>query len=86
MFWVVSRLLFGILLAWTYASMRPRYGEGPKTAAFAAVPYWCLLTMISAAMALVGLSPWSLFALGSVIAAIEFVIEANVAGHFYAEA
>ncbi len=30
-FWVVSRLTFGILLAWTYASMRPRYGAGPRT-------------------------------------------------------
>ena len=36
-FIVVVNLLWGILIAWTYASMRPRYGKGSKTAFFAAV-------------------------------------------------
>ena len=85
-FWVVSRLGLGTLFAWTYASMRPRYGAGPKTAALAAIPYWSLLTMINAAMAFAGIYPWSFFALGSALTAIEFTIEASVAGYFYAEA
>ncbi len=84
-FWVVSRLTFGILLAWTYASMRPRYGPGPKTAAFAALPFWSLLMLISAAWALIGMSTWGYVALVGVIMAIEFLVEANVAGYLYAE-
>ena len=85
-FWVVSRLTFGILLAWTYASMRPCYGAGPKTAALAALPFWGLLTLIGGAFVLIGMSTWGYFALGTVVTAIEFAIEANVAGYVYAEA
>jgi hypothetical protein len=38
--WVVIDFLMGLVVIWTYASMRPRYGPGPRTAVFAAlVPY-----------------------------------------------
>jgi len=37
---VVETLLLGSLLAWSYASIRPRFGPGIVTAARAAVPIW----------------------------------------------
>lgn len=38
--WVSIDFLMGLLVVWVYASMRPRFGPGPKTAVFAGlVPY-----------------------------------------------
>ena len=33
--WIAVDFLFGILVVWTYAAIRPRFGPGPKTAAMA---------------------------------------------------
>jgi len=82
---VVSLLLLGILVAWTYASMRPRYGVGSKTATMAAIQIWCLVMLISAGLTFIGLFTWGFFALGSVITAGELLIGANVAGYLYSE-
>ncbi len=84
-FIVVVNLLWGLLIAWTYASMRPRYGEGSKTAFFAAVQVWCVVTLLTLFMAFVGMFTWGFFALGSVIGAVELLIGANVVGYLYAE-
>ena len=82
---VVVALLMGIVVAWTYALMRPRYGAGVKTAVFAAAQLWCVITLMFGAMTLTGLFTWSYFALGSVIAAVELLIATNVAGYLYSE-
>jgi hypothetical protein len=38
--WITIDFLMGILVVWTYASIRPRFGPGPKTAVLAGlVPY-----------------------------------------------
>ncbi len=82
---VVVGLLMGIVVAWTYALLRPRYGAGVKTAVFAAAQLWCVITLMFGAMTLAGLFTWSYFALGSVITAAELLLGANVAGYLYAE-
>ncbi len=84
-FIVVLNLMWGLLIAWTYALMRPRYGAGSRTAFFAALQVWCVVTLVSMFMAFIGMFPWSLLALGSVVAALEFLIGANIAGYLYAE-
>ena len=38
--YVVSDLVIGLLLVWTYAAMRPRFGPGPRTAVHAALLVW----------------------------------------------
>lgn len=82
---VVVALLMGIVVAWTYALMRPRYGAGPKTAVFAALQLWCVITLIFAAMTLTGLFTWSYFALGSLVSAGELLLAGYVAGYVYSE-
>src|SRR6266550_4500926 len=39
---IVMDLLLGILLVWTYAAIRPRFGPGAKTAVYAALLFWVL--------------------------------------------
>ena len=82
---VVVALLMGIVAAWTYALLRPRYGAGPKTAVFAALQLWSVITLIFAAMTLTGLFTWSYFALGSVVSAGELLLATYVAGYVYSE-
>ncbi len=37
---IASNFVIGILLVWLYAAMRPRFGPGFRTAAYAALPIW----------------------------------------------
>ena len=37
---IVSQFVIGLLVAWLYAAMRPRFGPGMKTAMYAAFPIW----------------------------------------------
>ena len=37
---IVSQFVIGLLLAWLYAAMRPRFGPGVKTAVYAALVVW----------------------------------------------
>lgn len=38
--WIVSDFLFGLLIVWAYAAMRPRFGPGVSTAVKAALLVW----------------------------------------------
>lgn len=38
----VSGFVFGIVALWIYASIRPRFGAGPKTALYAGLAVWIL--------------------------------------------
>lgn len=44
--WAISSLLFGVLIAWLYAAIRPRFGAGWKTAAIAAAFVWAFFTVV----------------------------------------
>lgn len=44
--WVISSLLFGLLTAWLYAAIRPRFGAGWKTAAITAAFVWAFFTVL----------------------------------------
>lgn len=41
-FWVVYGFILGILAVWLYASIRPRYGAGTKTAVLAGFAFWVI--------------------------------------------
>ena len=45
--WITIDFLLGLLVVWTYAAIRPRFGPGPKTAILAAlVPYIAISLMM----------------------------------------
>jgi hypothetical protein len=41
-FYIVMDFIVGILTVWLYASIRPRYGPGPKTAIYSGLTVWFL--------------------------------------------
>ena len=43
LFWLIGiTFVLGILAVWTYASIRPRFGAGPKTALCAGLAVWAM--------------------------------------------
>ena len=77
--WIVVDFLFGILLVWTYAAMRPRLGAGPKTAILAGLVIYASATLVVFGFTMMGMLTMTLFVKGS-IAAIVSTLAASVAG------
>ena len=78
-FWLWG-FLVGIYSLWLYATIRPRFGPGPKTAAIAAIAVWVpasLLAMI--APAALQLFRYRLALIGVVLGLVKIVI-GTVAG------
>ena len=44
--WIVVDFLYGILLVFAYAAMRPRFGPGPKTAVISALTLFLAITIV----------------------------------------
>ncbi len=82
--WVVYAFVLGLLIAWTYASIHPRFGTGPKTAACAGVTVWILHTLLPAVgVANMGLMEFNVLALAWTL--VEMGLAGMVAGRFYGE-
>ena len=83
---VVLSLAWGLLIAFTYAAMRPRFGEGPKTALIAGAQIWCVAALMMSFFTAAGMFTWGYFVTGGLVGIVETVIGAQVAGVLYSEA
>ena len=55
---IIITFLFGIILVWIYAAIRPRFGPGPKTAVIAGLTMWAIAwLLISASLFVAGMFP-----------------------------
>ena len=77
---LVLGFALGITMVWLYAAIRPRLGAGPKTAACAAATVWFLAYCYSSiGMAITGLFPARMIAIGVAWGLAELII-AGIAG------
>ncbi len=77
---ILTDLVLGIFIVWLYADMRPRYGAGPNTAAWAGFATWFLIVLVHAlGESPVGMIPMRLYVLPG-LAALIFMPLAAVAG------
>ncbi|HEX9564430.1 MAG TPA: hypothetical protein VF981_10685 [Gemmatimonadaceae bacterium] len=84
--WVVMELIWGVLVVWTYAAIRPRLGPGPKTAAMAGlIPYIAVLSVMSQ-QTLGGMMPVNLFWQGAVFALVSIMAGSIAGAWVYKEA
>lgn len=84
--WVAIDFVLGVLLVWTYAAMRPRFGAGPKTAVFAAIVPWLAISLVLTGLTQSGLFPMALH-VKMVIVTFFIASIGSVAGaKFYQEA
>lgn len=71
--WLVFDFLCGIALVWLYASIRPRYGAGPRTAIVAGIALWFITHLAFSAWAFTGLYSTGIVAastVGGLVAAV----------------
>ncbi len=73
--WLTYGFLCGIVLVWLYASIRPRYGPGARTAVIAGLALWLITHLAFAAWAFTGL-----YSVGVVAASTVGGLVAGVAG------
>lgn len=86
LFYIVLGLVYGILAVWAYASIRPRYGAGPKTALYAGLGVWllgyCLPTLTWIPM---GLFPVRLVTLAVIVGLVEILVATEAGAWLYQE-
>ena len=83
--YIVMDLVIGMLLAYTYAAIRPRFGPGPKTAIIAAMMFWIFGTIVSANYLVIGMMSRSLWLTFGLIYLVCLIIASFVAGALYKE-
>ncbi len=81
----IMDLVIGMLLAYTYAAMRPRFGAGPKTSIIAALIFWIFGTIVATNYLVMGMMSRSLWLTFGVVYLVCLVIAALVAGALYSE-
>ena len=83
--YIVMDLVIGMLLAYTYAAIRPRFGPGPKTAIIAAMMFWVFGTIVSSNYLVMGMMSRSLWLTFGLIYLVCLIIASLVAGALYKE-
>ncbi len=84
-FWTAFDLASGVLIAFLYAAMRPRFGPGPKTAVIAALVQWLVLHMTFASHVVDGVFPASTLAVAGGLELVSAVAGGLLAGKLYRE-
>jgi len=84
--WVSIDFLFGIVAVWTYAAIRPRFGAGAKTAAYAGGVLWLAVSLVIFGFAQAGVFPMGLFLKYSLVALVTNVVGAIAGAWAYKEA
>jgi hypothetical protein len=82
---IVMDLVLGILLVWTYAAIRPRFGPGLKTAVYVAVLFWLLGGIFNLGYMQMGMLSTGLWWTFAFVALVNFVLSAWVGARLYSE-
>lgn len=83
---VILDFLYGILLVYLYAAIRPRFGPGPRTAVIAGVLVWVGASLLHGLGQMpMGLFPTRLIVIGLVIALVAFPLAAVAGAWAYKE-
>jgi hypothetical protein len=82
---VITQLVIGVLLVWLYAAMRPRFGPGFKTAAYAALVIWLCGLLFYSGWYLTGMMLASTYVFVSLVALVTLLAGAYVGGMLYKE-
>jgi hypothetical protein len=83
--YIVMDLVLGILLVWTYAAIRPRFGPGMKTATYVAVLFWILAGIFLSGYLHMGMTSSGLWWTLAFIGLVNFWVSAWVGARLYSE-
>jgi len=82
---IVMDFVLGILLVWTYAAIRPRFGPGMKTATYVAVLFWILAGIFLSGYLHMGMMSSGLWWTFAFIGLVNFWVSAWVGARLYSE-
>jgi hypothetical protein len=82
---IVMDLVLGVLLVWTYAAIRPRFGPGIKTAFYAALLFWVLVAISLSGYLHMGMMSAGLWWSFAFIGLVNFLLSAWVGARLYSE-
>jgi hypothetical protein len=82
---IISQFVVGILLVWLYAAIRPRFGPGMKTAAYAALVVWLCGFLFHLDFLLLGMMSTSTYMMAAITALVQLLAAAAVGGMLYKE-
>ena len=83
--WIVLDFLFGFLVIWTYAAIRPRLGPGVGTAIIAGLIPFLGATLVLAGFTSMGVFPTAMFIKGTIAALVNTSIGAVAGAWVYSE-
>jgi hypothetical protein len=83
---VLLDFIYGIVMVYIYAAIRPRFGAGPGTAVHAGLIVWIIAALLHAVgEAPFGLLPMWLYTIGTLVGLVEFPLAAVAGAKFYRE-
>ncbi len=78
-------VLWGLAIVWCYAAIRPRFGPGPRTAAYASVFAWVVAVPLYVLNYAFGLAALGFTCIVGVTVLVSFLIAGYVGGILYRE-
>jgi hypothetical protein len=83
--WIVVDFIWGFLLVFAYAAMRPRFGPGPGTASISSITLWAAVASVFAGLSAMGIYTQQAFIKESALNLVV-ALGAGLAGaYFYKE-
>jgi hypothetical protein len=83
--YVVMDFILGLILAWSYAAMRPRFGAGAKTAIYVAIVFWIFGGIMSFSFLQMGMMSTGLWIQYALVWLVNLVLASLAAGMLYKE-
>ena len=84
--WIATDFLFGLLIVWAYAAMRPRFGPGSQTAIKTAIFVWAVSHVAYGSFIFLGLYSANIVLLASLFSLIATIAGGLAGAWYYREA
>jgi len=83
--WIIVDFLYGLLIVFTYAAIRPRFGAGPRTAIIAGLTLFLAITAVLMGFASMGIFTQDLFLKSSALSLVATLAASLAGGAVYKE-
>ena len=83
--WILCDFVMGLLVVWTYAGFRPRFGAGVQTAIVAAFVPFIAVTVVLYGFTSMGMMPVATWVKGSGLSLVSVMAGSIAGGWFYKE-
>ena len=83
--WTVMNIVIGMLLVWTYAGFRTRFGPGPKTASYVALTFFTFGLILTSNNMAIGMMSTGLWVTYGAIWLVALLVATMAGARFYSE-